>query len=33
MIRRHSGSATLPSPRVGSLSMITLVMPSGILAV
>ena len=33
MIRRHSGSATLPSPRVGSPNMTTRVMPSGILAV
>ena len=33
MIRRHSASATLPSPLVGSPSMITRVMPSGILSV
>ena len=29
MIRRHSGSARLPSPRVGSPSSATRVMPSG----
>ena len=33
MIRRHSGSARLPSPRVGSLSIATRVIPSGTFAV
>ena len=33
MIRRHSGSARLPSPRVGSLRIATRVIPSGTFAV
>ena len=33
MMRRHSGSARLPRPRVGSLSSATRVIPSGTLAV